>query len=79
MPINSIGEPVHSFSKMTKFSTIPEWVNWIAQDANGAWWGYEQEPLRQSTGWYENEIGRYIRLGQDKANPDWQNTLRKVA
>ena len=35
---------------------IPDWVRWIAQDSSGAWWGYAVEPLRNDTGWYENEV-----------------------
>ncbi len=58
--------------------TIPGWVNWLAQDADGAWWGFEQEPLQHDTGWYENEIGRYIKLEAGKSNPEWRETLRKA-
>ncbi|MCW8962463.1 MAG: hypothetical protein OQL16_01610 [Gammaproteobacteria bacterium] len=56
---------------------IPEWVRWIAQDSSGAWWGYSVEPLRNDTGWYENEVGRYIKLGVDDAS-NWQQSLIKV-
>lgn len=58
--------------------TIPSWVKWMAQDADGAWWGYSVEPLEFSQGWYENEVGQRIKLFQAKANPDWQKTLTKV-
>jgi hypothetical protein len=58
-------------------SRIPAWVNWIAQDAGGTWWGYSVEPLRHETGWYENELGRYAALGRtDPLN--WQQSLRKI-
>lgn len=63
---------------MTHKFTYPEWVKWLAQDADGVWWGFEQEPLQHDIGWYENEIGRYIRLGADAANPDWKSTLQKL-
>jgi len=43
---------------------IPTWVRWVAQDSTGAWWGYSAEPLRHDSGWYENEAGRYVPLGQ---------------
>lgn len=58
-------------------SRIPAWVNWIAQDASGAWWGYSVEPLRHETGWYENELGRHVSLGKS-APQDWQQSLQKV-
>ncbi len=43
-------------------ATLPDWVEWLAQDADGAWWGYEAEPNKQHNGWYENEVGRIVRL-----------------
>jgi len=63
---------------MTQKVTIPVWVNWLAQDADGAWWGFEAEPHQHHTGWYENEIGRYIRLESGLVNPAWQDTLQKL-
>ncbi|NNG14296.1 MAG: hypothetical protein HKM22_03980 [Gammaproteobacteria bacterium] len=56
---------------------IPEWVAWLAQDKDGCWWGYSVEPHQHSTGWYENEVGDYIRLGLGDPNPGWQNSLRR--
>jgi hypothetical protein len=58
---------------------IPAFVNWIAQDANGAWWGYEAEPLQQEHGWYENEVGRCKNLLTTHANTHWQETLHRVS
>lgn len=56
----------------------PGWVNWIAQDASGDWWGYSIEPQRNDTGWYENEVGRCIRLSAgDPAG--WEQTLHRVS
>jgi hypothetical protein len=57
---------------------IPRWVVWIAQDSDGAWWGYEHEPNMSDTGWYENEAGALIRLKQEDPNPAWQRSLLKV-
>lgn len=56
---------------------IPEWVVWIAQDSSGEWWGYSVEPLRNHNGWYENEVGRYIRLGHS-APELWQDSLQRI-
>lgn len=55
----------------------PAWVRWVAQDADGAWWGYSVEPLMAHSGWYENEVGRYIRLGRGEPNPDWKASLKR--
>lgn len=62
---------------------LPEWVLWIAQDEDGAWWGYECEPLQHDTGWYENEVGRRIKIQLTQANPvpnpQWRSSLKKVS
>jgi len=57
---------------------LPHWVKWLAQDADGAWWGYEVEPLQQHRGWYENEVGRRRRVAEAPANPQWARSLLKV-
>jgi hypothetical protein len=56
---------------------VPRWVRWIAQDSSGAWWGYSTEPLRHDSGWYENEVGRYLPLGTGTPR-DWKRSLRAV-
>ena len=58
---------------------IAGWVNWVAQDADGAWWGYSVEPLQHHSGWYENEVGETILLKKDNPNPDWKNTLSQIS
>ena len=59
-------------------TNLPQWVKWIAQDADGAWWGYSVEPLEFSDGWYENEVGQRVKIEHAKANPDWINSLTKI-
>jgi len=59
-------------------SDIPDWVNWLAQDADGAWWGYSAEPLQFDQGWYENEVGDRIFIIRTGNNPDWVNSLIKL-
>lgn len=59
-------------------SGLPEWVAWLAQDADGSWWGYEVEPLQYHKGWYENELGRRVVLEPGAPNPDWSKSLRRV-
>ena len=56
----------------------PNSVHWIAQDADGAWWGYEHSPNPGECGWYENEVGRIVRLGDGPPPIDWQRTLQRV-
>ncbi len=57
---------------------IPPWVNWLAQDADGAWWGYSVEPLQYHLGWYENEVGERIKLAQGTPNPNWRESLTAI-
>lgn len=56
---------------------IPEWARWIAQDADGTWWAYEHEPNESHSGWYENEVGRSVKLYQDEVNTSWRESCRK--
>lgn len=58
-------------------SQTPVWASWIAQDGNGVWWGYSVEPLRNETGWYENELGRHVRLGESKPL-GWERSLKNI-
>jgi hypothetical protein len=57
---------------------IPEWAQFIAQDADGTWWAYEAEPNQQDTGWYENEVGRIRRLGKTEPPTDFREMLIKL-
>ena len=64
-------------------TTPPDWVKYIAQDSDGSWWGYSVEPLQNTTGWYENEVGKHIKLGTDQgdsvhATLEWTQSLKKL-
>jgi hypothetical protein len=65
-------------AESTPLFEVPEWVNWIAQDSSGFWWGYSVEPLRNDNSWYENEVGECIRLGRT-ASQGWKQSLQLVA
>ena len=56
-----------------------KWIKWLAQDLDGSVWGFEAEPHRHDSGWYENEVGRYIKLGNLANNSDWPNSLTHVS
>jgi len=56
---------------------LPDWAAWLAQDADGTWWIYEAEPNKQDYGWYENEVGRILRLGKTAPPADWEATLTR--
>ena len=60
---------------------IPGWVNFIAQDSDGSWWGYSVEPLQNHQGWYENELGENVRLtqaGKSTIQYVWKDSLIKL-
>lgn len=57
---------------------LPHWVGWVAQDADGSWWGYEHEPNRSDDGWYENEVGRCLRIAAGCVGPGWSASLQRV-
>ena len=57
---------------------LPGWAHWLAQDGDGSWWVYEAEPLQFHRGWYENEVGRRLRIGAGEPNADWTGTLRRI-
>ena len=59
-------------------SEIPDWVCWLAQDADGTWWGYEVEPNLSHLSWYENEVGNSVRLEKGAENSDWILTLKRL-
>ena len=65
---------------ITKDLLLPDWVNWIAQDKDGKFWGYEIHPIRIS-----GTMPGWITLGwkakficQGPPNPNWQDTLEHV-
>ncbi|MDH5545698.1 MAG: hypothetical protein OEZ43_08900 [Gammaproteobacteria bacterium] len=56
-------------------SLVPDWANWVAQDEDGYWWAFEAEPHIADISWYENEVGRCIRLIQTESISHWRETL----
>lgn len=56
----------------------PCWANWLAQEADGTWWCYEVEPLQYHKGWYENEVGKYLKIAKHKPSDNWQHSLTRL-
>jgi len=56
----------------------PDWAKWVAQEADGTWWCYEVEPLQYHKGWYENEVGLYLKVAKDETSLDWRNSLVRL-
>jgi hypothetical protein len=59
-------------------SQLPGWVRWLAQDADGSWWAYEHEPNMSDSGWYENEVGRSVRVRKDAPNSRWRGEIHNL-
>ena len=66
------------FPAALDMAKLPDWVYWLAQDADGRWWGYEAEPHQHHSGWYENELGRNILLQQESATKEWRDRLIQI-
>ena len=64
-------------SKPPQKNTFPSWAHWLSQDADGTWWVFEVEPLQFHKGWYENEVGRYQKVGKTPIT-DWKKSLIKL-
>ncbi|MDJ0881888.1 MAG: hypothetical protein QNJ56_09590 [Gammaproteobacteria bacterium] len=60
--------------------TIPGWASWLAMDADGQWWCYEAEPHQHDTGWYENEVGRCLKLNDFNrvSGRGWRDSLQPI-
>ena len=54
-------------------------LNWIAQDENGVWWGFENEPVPGVHGWIDGMDGSKVLLKQEQTtNNEWRTTLRRL-
>jgi hypothetical protein len=53
-------------------------IRWVAQDADGTWWGFEYEPSRTEHGWQDTDGRPAIRLKRGPAEPQWRASLRRV-
>jgi pSer/pThr/pTyr-binding forkhead associated (FHA) protein len=55
-------------------------LNWIAQDENGVWWGFENKPVPGIHGWIDGLDGTKILLKQEnRTNSEWRDTLQKLS
>lgn len=54
-------------------------LNWIAQDENGVWWGFENKPVPGIHGWIDGLDGTKILLKQEnRTNTAWRDSLQKL-
>lgn len=56
------------------WSGSPEWARWLAQDSDGGWWFYRNEPTLDSPVW--RGVDRYFSKSGDTIG-DWRDTIEK--
>jgi len=81
----SRGEMEHLLERIEHIKTgettkaaVSRKLNWIAQNANGVWWGYELEPVAGAEEWENPQNGMKILLKEEQANDGWKDTLQKL-
>lgn len=68
----------------TKVAHVPEWANFIAQDADGSWYAYFEQPETKVTCWLpkwnlrRKGIGISRRFAKEDPNPLWKESCRPV-
>lgn len=56
---------------------VEDWVNWVAMESNGTYYGYENEPyLNLGSGEWIKDVGRICIIGEE--NMEWEESLEKV-
>lgn len=59
------------------WNDAPEWAQWVAQDADGEWFWYEEKPGLASCTWYENDGEDVVFALKGNENPNWRETLEQ--
>lgn len=73
-------ERAHITHTQSSISIDKKALNWIAQDENGVWWGFENKPVPGIHGWIDGLDGTKILLKQEnRNNPHWRDTLQKLS
>lgn len=58
---------------------VPDWVNWMAKDADGEWWYYQNKPYRLSYYWEEDNEGSGEFAYNDPSGGDgWEDSLTEI-
>ena len=65
-------------SGKTASTTVSRKLNWIAQNEDGIWWGFEIEPIIGATDWVNQDNGMKILLKEEALNQNWKDTLQKL-
>lgn len=55
------------------WNDAPEWARYMAQDSDGSWFWYENEPIAQKSYFLSNGNLQPCR----KENPNWRSTVEE--
>jgi hypothetical protein len=78
---DSASVPTHYVADDGAVLKIPEGMNWVAQDSDGSWWAYEEEPIKTVKEWRQlNDDSRYEQLSDldPIRGENWDSTLAMV-
>lgn len=65
-------------SGKTASTTVSRKLNWIAQNEDGVWWGFEIQPVIGESKWENQDNGMKILLKEEIGNKKWKDTLQKL-
>mgnify|MGYP001028545398 CR=1 FL=1 len=78
MSRNSIEQVLYETQPRPSAPADSKAINWVAQDENGVWWGFERQPVADTAGWSNFQDTMKLKLKSDSPNPEWRETLHKV-
>lgn len=74
IPMQALGDAKLPF----KIEELPEWANWVAQDACGTWYCYEKEPTAYDASFDMPKVGDYEFIVTGQPNASWKDTLQRI-
>ena len=69
-----MAEEVYAAVDADPFAGAPDWAQWKAQDSQGDWYLFSDEPSKAELLWCR-EGGRFSFSGIGEPNPNWRDTL----
>ena len=55
----------------------PPWANWVAMDADGLWYLFENKPCTLGGRWQDDTEGKVFRIVPNIASSDWRLSLQQ--
>ena len=56
---------------------VPDWANWIAQDQNGEWWAFKENPYIEDSldSWWAKSGTQHEIIGKTLNKNKWRKSL----